>query len=252
MFSADWFMTFIIVGASAGLGRSLAEKFASKNYDLVLISSDIRDLDPLKMDLENRFHVKIFPIEMSLTKNHLDFNEIESALKKSSPLEGLLFPIGYPYEKDLPGLNEGKTIDIVNANFLSILIFINQFLDVLKERKSLIIGFGSVASIRGRSRNAIYSASKRGLESYFESLRHFTQNSKICVQFYNLGYLNTNLAFNDEKTIFFKRADVKPLADIVFTNLFKDFGIKYYPKSWKLVKIILPLLPWNFFKKMKI
>jgi short-subunit dehydrogenase len=252
MFSAEWFMTFIIVGASAGLGRSLAEKFASENHDLILISSDIRDLEPLKMDLENRFHVKIFPIEMSMTENHLDFTKVENSLKEASDLEGLLFPIGLPYENDFPGLDKDKTKDIVYANFLSILIFVNKFLDLLKKKKSMIIGFGSVASIRGRSRNAIYSASKRGLESYFESLRHFTQDSKTCVQFYNLGYLNTNLAFNDEKTIFFKRADVKPLADIVFTNLFKDFGTKYYPRSWKLVKIILPLMPWNFFKKMKI
>jgi len=61
-------MTFIIVGASAGLGRSLAEKFASEKNDLILISSDIRDLVPLKSDLEIRFRVKIIPIEMSLNK----------------------------------------------------------------------------------------------------------------------------------------------------------------------------------------
>ena len=52
-------MTFIIVGASAGLGRSIAEKFASEKNDLVIISSDMKDLVPLKSDLEIRFKIKV-------------------------------------------------------------------------------------------------------------------------------------------------------------------------------------------------
>ena len=59
-------MTFVIVGASAGLGRALAEKFASEGHDLIIISSELKDLNAIKGDLQNRFNVKIFPIERKI------------------------------------------------------------------------------------------------------------------------------------------------------------------------------------------
>ena len=242
-------MTFIIVGASAGLGRSLAEKFASEKHDLILISTDMRDLIPLKSDLEIKFNVKIIPIEISFKKIPVDFSIITQALSGISPLEGILFPLGYFDINDTPELNDTLAIEIFNANLISICLMINHFLKLLRERKSTIIGFGSVAAIRGRTKNAIYSASKRGLGSFFESLRHYTQNSNVVTQFYVLGYLDTNSSFG-QNTFLFKPADIKKLSDMVYSNRFKDFGVMVYPKEWKLVKLILPFVPWKFFKKI--
>lgn len=242
-------MTFIIVGASAGLGRALAEKFAAEKNDLILISTDIRDLLPLKSDLEIRFNVKITPIEISFKKIPSDFTTITKALSSLSPLEGILYPLGYFDINDTPGLSDALAIEIFNSNLISICLMINHFLNLLRERKSTIIGFGSVAAIRGRTKNATYSASKRGLESFFESLRHHTQNSNVVAQFYVLGYLDTNSSFG-QNTFIFKPADIKKLSDIVYSNRFKDIGTTVYPKEWKLVKLILPYVPWKFFKKI--
>ncbi|MDE1725712.1 MAG: SDR family NAD(P)-dependent oxidoreductase [Thaumarchaeota archaeon] len=243
-------MTFIIVGASAGLGRSLAEKFASEKNDLILISSDMRDLIPLKSDLEIRFKVKVIPIELSLKKISVDFTKIIQSLNHISPLEGILFPVGYSDINDVPGLDDTTAIEIFNTNLICVCLIINHFLNSLKERKSVIIGFGSVAAIRGRSRNVTYAASKRGLESFFESLRHHMQNSNVIIQFYVLGYLDTNLSFGGQDQVFFRRIDVKKLSDVVYSNRFRDFGTMAYPKKWKLVKLLLPFIPWKIFKKI--
>ena len=60
---------------------------------------------------------------------------------------------------------------INNANFLSIVKFIEKIIPIFKEKqKGTIVGFGSMASSLGREKNMIYSASKRALNSYFESL----------------------------------------------------------------------------------
>jgi len=243
-------MTFIIVGASAGLGRSLTEKFALEKNDLILISSDVRDLIPLKSDLEIRYKIKIIPIEMSFKKIPLDFTKINDSLSTLSPLDGILFPIGYSGNEDVPGMDDAITIEIFNTNLISICMMVNHFLVLLKERKSTIIGFGSVAAIRGRSRNATYAAAKRGLESFFESLRHYMQKSNVTIQFYVLGYLDTNLGFSGQDQLYFRRADVKRLSEIIYSNLYKDLGTIVYPKKWKLVKLLLPFVPWQIFKKI--
>ena len=44
-------MNYLIVGASSGLGRDLAYKFAENSNNLILVSRDERDLKVLKSDI---------------------------------------------------------------------------------------------------------------------------------------------------------------------------------------------------------
>ncbi|HXT82758.1 MAG TPA: SDR family NAD(P)-dependent oxidoreductase [Verrucomicrobiae bacterium] len=243
-------MTYVIVGASTGLGRALAEKFASENNDLIIISSDLRDLDALKHDLQNRFEVKIHPIQMSFREYPMDFQNLDNVIDDVGSILGIMLPIGFSDPADNPSIDKNKMMEIFNINLICVCIFINRYLEILRKNKSAIIGFGSIAAIRGRTRNSTYAAAKRGLESYFESLRHFMSEESVTVQFYMLGYLDTNLTFG-EKTIGFKPVNVNTLATKVYDNRFKDFGKKIYPIYWKPVEIILRFLPWPLFKKIK-
>ena len=96
-------MTFVIVGASAGLGRALAEKFASEGHDLIVISSELKDLNAIKGDLQNRFNVKIFPIEMMFQKHSLDFKEFDETIRLAGKISGVLLPIGHSDPTDKIG-----------------------------------------------------------------------------------------------------------------------------------------------------
>ena len=244
-------MTYIIVGGSAGLGRAIAKKFASEKNDLIIISSDLRDTKAVASDLEIRYGVNVVPLEMSLSKSSMTFKKVDKALEKLSPLAGLILPIGFNDPNDVPGITDKSFFKLVNTNFTSVCIFINHFLPILKKvQNSTIIGFGSIAAIRGRTLNATYAASKRALESYFESLRHFVVNSPLTVQFYMIGYIDTNLSFGVDMTLF-KPAQVDRLANIIFNNRLQDFGTTFYPKYWKIIKILLPIVPWSVFKKFK-
>ena len=159
--------------------------------------------------------------------------------------------MGFNHPNDIPGLDDKSFSELVNTNFTSVCLYINHFLPILKKLPdTTIIGFGSIAAIRGRSLNAAYAASKRALESYFESLRHFVANSPLTVQFYMIGYIDTNLSFGADMTLF-KPAQVDRLANIVFNNRLQDFGTTSYPKYWKIIKILLPIVPWSVFKKFK-
>tara|TARA_B100001146_G_scaffold175431_1_gene156646 strand:- start:62 stop:799 length:738 start_codon:yes stop_codon:yes gene_type:complete len=244
-------MTYIIVGGSAGLGRAIAKKFASEKNDLIIISSDLRDTKALASDLEIRYGINVVPLQMSLSKNPITFKKVDEALENLSQLSGLILPIGSNHSNDVPGIDDKSFSELLNTNFTSVCLCINHFLPILKKLpNTTIIGFGSIATIRGRSRNATYAASKRALESYFESLRHFVVNSHLTVQFYIIGYIDTNLSFGADMTLF-KPAQVDRLADTVFNNRLRDFGITFYPKYWKIIKILLPMVPWSVFKKFK-
>lgn len=240
-------MTYMIVGATSGLGRELAEKFASEKNDLIIISSDMRDLIALQNDLQIRFSVKVTPFEMNF-QNSLEFENLDNLIIEK--LHGILFPIGLSEPPDQPDTDSEKINRLFNINLISVCIFINHYLNILKKNRSIVIGFGSISAIRGRSRNSTYAAAKRGLQSYFESLQHYTQDTSINVQFYILGYLDTNLTFG-EIMVGFKPSNPKKLAEIVYKNRFKEFGKKVYPQVWIPIMIILRFVPWFVFKKFK-
>ena len=52
-------MTYLIIGASSGLGRELAEEFAKNNKNLLLVSRDERDLLAIKSDLTLKYNISV-------------------------------------------------------------------------------------------------------------------------------------------------------------------------------------------------
>ena len=114
--------------------------------------------------------------------------------------------------------------------------------------KGLVIGFGSVSGLLGRKFNSHYAASKRALESYFESLAASQINDKIKIQFYILGYLETNLSFG--KNLKLPKGSPKKLAELVYKKKNINFKKIYFPFWWGLIAFLLKIIPINFLIKL--
>ena len=240
-------MTYLILGGSSGLGRALAEKYAAEGQQLILLSQDHRDTCALAAHLALTHDVLVTPLEMDLNGTSLPYADIDQALLRHSPLKGILSPVGLNDTADEVGLDDSRLERITRVNYLSPCKLINYYLPTLRANSGVIIGFGSVATARGRSRNAAYAAAKRALESYFESLKHYAANSAVSVQFYVLGYLDTNLAFSQK--LLFPRADPRMLARLVFERQSRS-GKTFYPVYWYLIYHLVRFLPWTIFKRM--
>lgn len=240
-------MTYIIVGASAGLGRSLAETYAASGYDLVLISSDSRDLMALRNHLISCYGVRIFICEIDFLSPKIDLNLIDAELTKCSPLMGILAPIGLVSDFDIVGLDSSLMNDILRVNFLSPVTLINYYLPAIKTNKGNIIGFGSIASARGRQSNTAYASAKSALQTYFEGLRFESYKCNFFVQFYTLGYMDTNLAFS--KKLLFPVESTSIISQYVLKNM--NMSDHYFlPKFWKPIFYVVRFLPWMLFKRI--
>lgn len=240
-------MTYIIVGGSSGLGRALAERFAAAGYELVLVSRDTRDTIPLANHLAIKYSVKVSPVAMDLNCSPLPFDAIDPVLEGHRPLEGLLMPVGINDDNDVVGLSDARLEYLSRVNFLSPCQLLNHYLPRLEQNSGVIVGFGSVATARGRSRNAAYAAAKSALESYFESLAHYAANRSLSCQFYVLGYLDTNLAF--AQTLLFPLASPDRVADVVYKRR-RTNGHRFLPRPWYFLYRIVQLLPWTIFKRL--
>jgi len=233
-------MKYLIIGASSGLGRELAYEYAKNKHDLVLVSRDLRDLAAIKSDLEKKSEIKVEIIELDLSSE----SEIEKNLfveRFFNQIDGILFPIGMMFDDDKIELDQEKIKKLFKANFTSIALIISKFLSSLSSKKGGIVGFGSIAAYLGRNLNPYYSASKRALESFFESLGFLSKKTDLKIQFYVLGYMDTNLAFG--KKLKLPKASPKKLARIVYKNRNSKFKKIFFPKWWGLIATILNIIP---------
>lgn len=241
-------MTYLIVGGTTGLGRALAEKFAAEGQQLVLISQDYRDTHALAAHLHLTYNVQVTALELDLTEAVLPYAQIDRALLRHSQLKGILTPVGLNDTDDKAGLDDSKLEKIARVNFLSPVKLINYYLPEIRKNSGTIVGFGSVATARGRDKNAAYAAAKCALESYFESLMHHSANNTISVQFYILGYLDTNLAFAEK--LIFPLASPNKLARLVFTSLRHEGNKIFFPGYWYFIYRLVQFLPWVLFKRL--
>lgn len=240
-------MTYIIVGGSSGLGRALAEKFAAEGCELVLVSRDIRDTIPLAAHLAIKYSVKVSPVAMDLDCSPLPLDAIDSVLQTHAPLRGLLLPAGINDDNDVVGLDDSALERLLRVNFTAPCQILNHYLPRLEQNAGIIAGFGSVATARGRSRNAAYAAAKSALESYFESLAHYAANRDLYCQYYVLGYLDTNLAF--AQTLLFPLASPGRVADVVYARRYAT-GRRFLPRPWYFLYRMVQAMPWTIFKRL--
>ena len=242
-------MSTLIIGASSGLGREIAYEFAKNTKNLILVSRNLKDLETLKSDLEIKFKINVSVFQLDFS----DLNAVSTFISNNNEIlkeiDGVLFPIGMMKENDNIKNSNDDLMSVFSANFYSINFFITNILNIFEEKnKGFIVGFGSISGAIGREVNVAYSSAKRALENYFESLIISNLKKQIKIQFYILGYLDTNLSF--EKKLLLPKGSPAKLAKIVYKNLDKKGVKKFFPFWWVFIDMAIKILPFFISKKI--
>ena len=242
-------MRALIVGASAGVGRALCESLAQRGAALLLVASDARDLDALAAHLRLIYRAEVETVAVDATRVAECIEEVGRTAASFGLIDSLYFPIGASRRDDLGLLEMDHASAILNSNLTVVIGLTARFLpQLLALPQARIVGFSSIAAIRGRKTNVVYSAAKRGLESYFESLRHLTAATGVRVQLYRLGYVATQQSFGQR--LLFPVVTPRQVAQEVLRNHDKDIGKRFFPRYWALIALAVSWLPWSIYKKL--
>jgi len=243
--------TAVVVGASSGVGRALAEVLAENHADLVLAATDRRDLEALSKDLALRHGVRAHAWPLDLADPALDFAAIcKEWVALLGRVDALLLPVGYvsPQDDHLPSPALIETT--VRVNYTGVATLIAEFARLFEDQgQGRIVAFSSIAAAVPRRRNMVYASAKAGLEAYLQSLRHYFSGSQVKVQVYALGYVDTAMSYGQK--LLFPPVSPRSVATEVVRNLDKDVGQVYYPRYWWLVTCLLRLLPWWIYKRLR-
>lgn len=242
-------MRALVVGASAGVGRALCEALAQKGVALCMVASDKRDLDALAAHLRLLHRIEVQVVAVDAVNDVACVDVVMNALADFGRPDSLYFPIGVSRADDRGNLKMEEANDIFSTNLGVVIGLVTRLLpQLILQPSARIVGFGSIAAIRGRRSNIVYAAAKRALESYFESLRHLTAKTGVRVQLYKLGYVATQQSFGQR--LLFPAITPQQVALRVLQDSNRDIGAVFFPAYWRVIALAVSYLPWRFYREL--
>ena len=235
-----------ITGASSGIGKALAIKFAEKGW---IVAASARRENLLE-DL-NKFNQNIysFPLDVTEIENcKLVANKI---IEKFGSIDICVFGTGMHDPKSEKRFNLNKIREIMEVNYFGTMNSINSIYEYFSEKKNGQISIiSSVAGYRGLPAAGAYCASKAALTSYAESLNFDMKMKNVRVSLISPGFIKTPMTDqNDFPMPMIKSPEFA--ANEIFKGLTekKSFEI-HFPKAFTYFLKFLQILPSSIYFKL--
>lgn len=169
----------IIVGASKGLGRMLAEKFINSKANVALIARDKKKL--LEIKTKSKFKKKVLIYSYDLFKNKV-INKICKDIRKNfKTVDVIIHCLGGSFGIVKPDSNWDDYSKSIKGN-LGIAIDINHnFIDqMIEEKKGNIIHIGSIAGQEAQHMGSPpYTVAKATVSAYTRSMGNYLAKKNI-------------------------------------------------------------------------
>ena len=233
-----------ITGASSGIGRSLALKFAKEGWQ---VAASARR-ENLLIDL-NKENNNIHPFPLNVTNENETKTVFEKILSEFKNLDVCVFGTGIHDPMSEKKLNIETFKKIMETNFFGTLNCIIAVNNYFKEKKNGHISIvSSVAGYRGLPAAGAYCASKSALISLAESLVFDFKKFNVRITVVNPGFISTPMT---QKNKFAMPMIKSPeyAAQKMFVGLTKKNSFEiHFPKSFTLGMKLLKIMPnWLYF-----
>lgn len=240
--------TVLVLGGSSDIGRAAARAFARAGYDVALAGRDIAALEPDAADLRARHAV-----DVSLHS----FDALDTAAFES-------FVDGLPVLPDvaisivgLLGMQQTAENDLAHAttimrsNYEGPALILGLFAEKFLARgNGTLVGVSSVAGDRGRASNYVYGSAKAGFSAFLSGLRARASRGGVHVVTVKPGFVRTKMT-EGLKLIGPLTVDAPVVGDAILAAVEKKTDVVYVSGKWRLVMLIIKLLPEAVFKKLK-
>ncbi len=231
-----------ITGASSGIGKAVAEKFASEGWR-VAVSARRKEI------LENMAkNQNIFSFPLDITDQEQINNIFKNILNDFGSLDLCLFSSGTYEPKDEQKIDPEKIRNVINVNFLGVIDCVKAVEEYFKNKKSGHISIvSSIAGYRGLPNSSGYGPSKAALTNFCESIYFDFKKFGVRVSVISPGFIKTPLTEKNEFPMpFLKTVDYA--ADKVFKGLVKTNAFEiHFPKGLTLTLKFLRILPYKIY-----
>ena len=233
-----------ITGASTGIGKDLAIKFAKSGWHVA--ASARRENLLLDLNKINQ-NISSFPLDVTNTENCKEV--VNKIINRFGAIDICVFCTGMHDPNSEKRFNLSKIREIMEVNFFGVMNSVNCIYDHFCEKKNGKIAIvSSVAGYRGLPAAGGYCASKSALTSFTESLYFDMRRKNVHVSLISPGFIKTPMTDkNDFPMPFLKSSSFA--AEKIYEGLIKrnNFEI-HFPKIFTYMMKIIQVLPnWMYF-----
>ncbi|MGN0188979.1 MAG: SDR family NAD(P)-dependent oxidoreductase [Candidatus Cryptobacteroides sp.] len=217
----------LITGATSGIGRACAGKFAAAGCRLIINGRNIDALDSLAGLLESEYGTDVMKLPFDVTDREAAFRALGSLSGEWSCVDVLVNNAGLALGMDTVCEGDiGEWGTMIDTNVKGLLNVTRAVLPGMVERgRGHIINIGSVAGDSGYAGGSVYCGTKAAVKAISDSLRTELVGTPIRVTNVKPGLVETNFSvvrFHGDR----QKADnvyrgIKPLtgediADVVY------------------------------------
>jgi len=227
----------IVIGASSGIGRALAQVLSENGYSVGLAARRENLLHELTGELPTPSFVKAIDV----TKTPEALQLVRELISEMGDVELFVLSAGVGFVN--PKLDWAKERDTIDVNVSGFAATANVIADYLQSRGSgQIVSISSIAALRGNRAAPAYNASKAFMSNYMEALRNrfHKRGLPIVVTDVQPGFVDTAMAKGEGV---FWAAPADKAARQIFSAIQKRKEHLYVTRRWRLIAWMMKAAP---------
>lgn len=226
-------MRILVLGATSAIAQAAARLWAERGEELVLVARDAEKLEAVAGDLRTRGG------KVETVAHDLNDAAAHAALaQRVGRVEVALLAWGI-----LAGSDE----EVLRTNLLGPIQLLNAIAPALPSG-ACIAAISSVAGDRGRAKNAVYGASKAGLDAFLSALRQKLFRSGVRVLTLKPGQVDTPMTAAMPKSLLFSSAE--SVGRGIVRAVDSRATLVYLPWYWRLIMLVIRSIPEPIFKRL--
>lgn len=191
-------MTWIVTGASRGLGRHLVQQLAERGHRVLAIARDA----PRLQALADAHAGRVVPLVLDLADAAAIAPAMARALAAEPHIAGLINNAGIGTYKPLVEHTEAESMAIVQVNLTAAIQLCHAVVPrLIAQKQGHIVNIASDLGRRPLANMAVYAASKHGLAGFSHSLLRELKPHGVKVSLVNPGIIDTDFGAKDGETL---------------------------------------------------
>ncbi|MDI1301594.1 MAG: SDR family NAD(P)-dependent oxidoreductase [bacterium] len=242
--------TALIVGASRGIGASLARELATRGYQLGLLARNQEQLHALAAELRQQFGVRVETAALDVCAGDTVAPVLENIMQRFERTDVVIANAGVLGWRRAGDGNVAEDRRIIETNLMGAIAVIDAAVAQFKRQKGgHVVGISSIAAYRGIPGSAAYSASKAALTNYLDALRMELSGKNITVTVVHPGFVKTDIAPGMEKYPFL--AEPAKVAREIADGIARKKNNIIVPRfPWSLILPAMRMMPDSIMKKI--
>ena len=227
----------IIIGATSGIGRALAEILSQDGYVLGLVGRRNDCLEELKKSLSTQ----VFTRQIDVAETAKAIESLTQLIEDMQGVDLVVISAGVGFiNPDLNWSEEKATIDTNVSGFTAMANV--AFRHFERIGTGHLVGISSIAALRGSRTAPAYSASKAFMSNYLEGLRQRAAHARrpIVVTDIQPGFVDTAMAQGEG---LFWVATPQKAARQIYRAIQRKAKHAYVTKRWRIIAWLLRILP---------